>query len=230
MPSERAGQGALPKSLILAYGGRRLPPRFLIIECRFRARGFPKSLIDGSLPALRPRSSTSLAWVFPTSNRGRGGAKRIPQISHTCACAEPQRQTISNDHTDIQDRSGGARLPQKSHSWRYSRPSGASGRPASRGLSTARQQGRGLGSPQIPHTCLCRRPGSPANTTPQIPHSSTLVRFRINRRTGASLPKSLIITPQIPHFDPQILHSYPESFPKFLIGVPKSFTINSRSL
>jgi hypothetical protein len=49
-------------------------------------------------------------------------------------------------------------------------------------------------------------------------------------RAAAFLPKFLIIPPRISHFTAQILHSYPESLPKYLIGVPKSFTITQTTL
>jgi hypothetical protein len=226
----RAGQGDLPKSLILAYAGRCAPPEFLIIGRRFPARAFLKNLIVSDFQGLQPRPNPRPALMFRIPEQGRGGKKHFPQIPHTCPCTGRRPYELANHHSDINRRNNGIGFPQIPHSWLCSRPSGTSGRPASRGFSTPRQQGRALGSPQILHTCLSRRPGSRHDATPQIPHSWTIIYFRIKRRLVAPFPKSLIITPQISHFTPQILHNCAESFPKFLIGVPKSFIITLLTL
>ena len=230
MPPERPGEGALPKSFILATAGGRPAPEFLIIEGRPGAGGgSPKNLIVGGLSGLPPhRNAGSLAF-FRSRRRAGEGRSAFPK---SFILASVQNGSRANDAT-IPDAC--RRVPTRSGFPKnlifgtppMTRKRRLAGFPGY-GTNPQSEQGRGR-FPQILHTCVCQQLKRRSSGRCQISVTGRL-RFHIHRSDGSGFPKNLIIPPQIPHFIPQILHSCPSRFPRFLIGVPKSFTIKTTSL
>ena len=227
MPPEGAGQGALPKFFILAHA------RCAQISHNWRpvgARGwFPQK--PHSWPVPKRAGLVGLPGFpgFPRSrNRIGEGEALFPNPSFLRLSGGMAAQ-LYHRHSRLQARNGKGRFPQKPHSWRIfssQRPRGPvfKERPPS-----ASEQGRGVGFPKSFILASVRGPIGSARPSPNPSYLGGIC-FRMLLRTDELLPKSLIIASQIPHFIPRILHSYPESFPKSLIGVPESFIIKLTSL
>ena len=210
-PPERAEQGALPKSFILASAGRRVAPGFLIVS---------------PSPGKRVSTESPVPLGFCDPGKGQGRGKPFPQIPHICVWPAGSQTDYAIVRGRLRARDGEGRSPQKPHSWRIFRPEAPRG-PVSRLLShPASEQG---GRARLPKSFIVASVRKALRQRPhRSPNSSYFgsICFRILSQVHALLPKSLIIAPQISHFIPRILHSYPESFPKSLIGFPKSFIIN----
>jgi hypothetical protein len=170
---DRAGHGALPKSLIFATAGGRPAPKFLIIGPA-RSRGLvPQKPHNWRFAKLAVSPDHRPPWVSAIPNKGphkRGaGEKRFPQILHTCECPGRQQGKLRHHSSRVQARGHEIRFPQKPHSWRifnarkrcFAAFSRLRHRPAS-------EQGRGSGSPKSFILASVGRPGDGRRTSPDF--------------------------------------------------------------